>query len=66
MLGAWSLPDIEQGFNALKSELEIGPVYDRTPEPIRIHASICFVALILHWVMRLRAANQHHHGGAVT
>jgi hypothetical protein len=38
----------------LKSELEIGPVYHRLPERIRAHASICFMALILHRVMRMR------------
>jgi transposase len=54
-----SLADIERGFTVLKSELEIGPVYHRLPERIRAHASICFMALILHRVMRmrLRAAN---------
>ena len=43
----------------LKSELEIGPVYHRLPERIRAHATICFMALILHRVMRMRlkAAN---------
>ena len=54
-----SLADIERGFKVLKSELEIGPVHHRLPERIRAHASICFMALILHRVMRmrLRAAN---------
>ena len=54
-----SLADIERGFKVLKSELEIGPVYHRLPERIRAHASICFMALILHRVMRMRlkAAN---------
>ena len=54
-----SLADIERGFKVLKSELEIGPVYHRLPERIRAHASICFMALVLHRVMRmrLRAAN---------
>jgi transposase len=54
-----SLADIERGFKVLKSEFEIGPVYHRLPERIRAHASICFMALILHRVMRmrLRAAN---------
>lgn len=49
-----SLADIERGFKVLKSELEIGPVYHRLPERIRAHASICFMALVLHRVMRLR------------
>jgi hypothetical protein len=54
-----SLADIERGFKVLKSEIEIGPVYHRLPERIRAHASICFMALILHRIMRtrLRAAN---------
>ena len=49
-----SLADIERGFKVLKSELEIGPVYHRLPERIRAHASICFMALILHRIMRMR------------
>ena len=49
-----SLAYIERGFKVLKSELEIGPVYHRLPERIRAHASICFMALILHRVMRIR------------
>ncbi len=49
-----SLADIKRGFKVLKSELEIGPVYHRLPERIRAHASICFMALILHRVMRMR------------
>ncbi len=49
-----SLADIERGFKVLKSELEIGPVYHRLPERNRAHASICFMALILHRVMRMR------------
>lgn len=47
-----SLADIERGFKVLKSEIEIGPVYHRLPERIRAHAQICFMALILHRVMR--------------
>ena len=56
-----SLADIERGFKVLKSEIEIGPVYHRLPERIKAHASICFMALILHRVMRtrLRAANSN-------
>ena len=49
-----SLADIERGFKVLKSEIEIGPVYHRLPERIRAHAQICFMALILHRVMRSR------------
>jgi transposase len=54
-----SLADIERGFRVLKSELEIGPVYHRLPDRIRAHAAICFMALILYRVMRMRlkAAN---------
>ena len=49
-----ALADIERGFRVLKSEIEIGPVYHRLPERIRAHAQICFMALILHRVMRMR------------
>ena len=49
-----SLADIEQGCHVLKSEIEIAPVFHRLPERIRAHASICFMALVLHRVMRQR------------
>lgn len=38
----------------LKSDLEIAPVYHRLPERIRAHALICFLALVLYRVMRMR------------
>ena len=49
-----SLADIERGFRVLKSEIEIGPVYHRLPTRIKAHAAICFMALILYRVMRMR------------
>jgi len=49
-----SLADIERGFRVLKSEIEIAPVFHRLPERIRAHASLCFMALIIHRVMRQR------------
>lgn len=49
-----ALADIERGFRVLKSDIEIAPVYHRLPERIRAHALICFLALILHRVMRMR------------
>lgn len=49
-----SLADIERGFRVLKSEIEIGPVFHRLPKRIRAHAMICFLALVLHRVMRMR------------
>jgi transposase len=49
-----SLADIERGFRALKSEIEIGPVHHRLPKRIRAHALICFLALLLHRVLRMR------------
>lgn len=49
-----SLADIERGFRVLKSEIEIGPVYHRLPNRIRAHAAICFMALVLYRVMRMR------------
>ena len=55
-----SLADIERGFRVLKSEIEIGPVYHRLPNRVRAHAYLCFIALILHRVIRqrLRQAEQ--------
>lgn len=49
-----SLADIERGFRVLKSEIEIGPIHHRLPDRIRAHATICFIALILHRVVRSR------------
>jgi transposase len=49
-----SLADIERGFRVLKSDIEIGPVYHRLPQRIRAHALICFMALVLYRVMRMR------------
>ncbi len=49
-----SLADIERGFRVLKSEIEIGPVFHRLPNRIRAHAMICFLALVLYRVMRMR------------
>jgi len=53
-----SLADIERSFKVLKSEIEIGPVYHRLPERIRAHALICFMALVLHRIMRSRLQKQ--------
>ncbi len=49
-----ALADIERGFRVLKSDIEIAPVYHRLPERIRAHALICFLALVLHRIMRQR------------
>jgi len=49
-----SLADIERGFRVLKSDIEIGPVYHRLAQRIRAHALVCFIALILYRVMRMR------------
>jgi transposase len=49
-----ALADIERGFRVLKSEIDIAPVYHRLPQRIRAHAMLCFMALIVHRVMRHR------------
>lgn len=49
-----ALADIERGFRVLKSEIEIAPVYHRLPARIRAHALICFLALVLYRVLRMR------------
>lgn len=52
--------DTEQGFRVLKSEIEIAPVYHRLPDRIRAHALICFLALVLYRVLRMRLKARHH------
>lgn len=54
-----ALADIERGFRVLKSEIEIAPVFHRLPDRIRAHALICFLALILYRVLRLRLKAKH-------
>jgi hypothetical protein len=49
-----ALADIERGFRVLKSAIEIAPVYHRLPDRIRAHALICFLALVLHRILRQR------------
>lgn len=49
-----SLADIERGFKVLKSDIEIAPVFHRLPERIKAHALICFLALVLHRVLRMQ------------
>lgn len=55
-----ALSDIEQGFRVLKSEIEIAPVYHRLPDRIRAHALICFLALVLYRVLRMRLKAHEH------
>jgi len=54
-----ALADIERGFRVLKSEIEIAPVFHRLPERIRAHALICFLALVLYRVLRMRLKQNH-------
>jgi hypothetical protein len=49
-----SLADIERGFRVLKSEIGIDPMFHRLPNRIRAHAMICFLALVLFRVLRMR------------
>ena len=55
-----SLADIECGFRVLKSDIEIAPVHHRLPDRIRAHALICFLALVLYRVMRMRLKAKGH------
>lgn len=55
-----SLADIERGFRVLKSDIEIAPVHHRLPDRIRAHALICFLALVLYRVMRMRFKAKGH------
>lgn len=49
-----ALADIERGFRTLKSDIEIAPMYHRLPRRIWAHSAICFLALFLHRVMRMK------------
>lgn len=42
-----SLSQIEQGFRALKTEIETGPIYHWTTRRIRSHVFICFLVLLV-------------------
>ncbi len=55
-----ALADIERGFRVLKSDIEIAPVHHRLPDRIRAHALICFLALVLYRVMRMRLKASGH------
>ena len=49
-----SLADIERGFRVLKSDIRIAPVHHRLETRIRAHALICFLALLLYRMVRMR------------
>ncbi len=55
-----ALADIDRGFRVLKSGIGIAPVDHRLPDRIRAHALICFLALVLHRVMRMRLKAKGH------
>jgi len=55
-----ALADIERSFRVLKSDIEIAPVHHRLPDRIRAHALICFLALVLYRVMRMRLKAKGH------
>ena len=54
--------DIEGGFRTLKSEIQIAPVRHWVPNRIDAHGMICYLALVLHRVIRskLRARGVTH------
>ena len=49
-----ALADIERGFRVLKSDIEIAPMHHRIELRIRAHALICFLALLMHRLLRLK------------
>ena len=55
-----ALADIERGLLVLKSDIEIPPVHHRLPDRIRAHTLICFLALVLYRVMRMRLKAGEH------
>jgi hypothetical protein len=61
-----ALADIERGFRVLKSDIEIAPVHHRLPDRIRAHALICFLALVLYRVLRMRLKAKGHNASPRT
>ena len=49
-----ALADIERGFRVLKSDIEIAPMHHRIELRIWAHALICFLALLMHRLLRLK------------
>lgn len=47
-----ALADIETGFQVLKNEIDMAPMFHRLPTRIRAHGAICFLALVLHRYLR--------------
>ena len=55
------LDPLINGFRVLKTDIEIAPVHHRLPDRIRAHPLICFLALTLHRVIRMRLKAKGHH-----
>ena len=55
-----SFADIERSFRVLEFDIEIAPVNHGLPDRIRAHAPICFLALVLHRVTRMRLKAKGH------
>ena len=53
------LADIEGAFRVVKDQLEIAPVHHRLPDRIRAHTFICFLALVIHRLLRHRLYAAH-------
>ena len=49
---------LERGFRVLKQDIALAPLHHRLPERIRAHGLICFLALLLHRVMRPKLTDQ--------
>ena len=52
---------IEQAFRHLKSGLEVRPVFHWTPERVRSHVLVCFLALVLESALQRRLTEQASH-----
>lgn len=55
-----SLVEIEDEFREMKGELEMRPVYVRTPEHISAHLIVCFLALTLMHLIQKRITKAHN------
>ena len=47
-----SLAQVERAFRCLKADLQVRPIYHRTPERVRAHIFLCLLAYYVEWHMR--------------
>jgi hypothetical protein len=57
-LGYKQLIEVEDAFRTLKHTLNLRSVYHRVEERIRVHVPLCWLALLLGWIIERRTEMQ--------